>query len=240
MNRTDPIITVIYDNNPYKENLKTAWGFACLVQIAQNNILFDTGGEGDLLLENMRKLNIDPSLINIVVISHAHWDHMGGLETFLNKNSNVTVYLPSSSPTTLKDMVRNKGAKIVEIKNDYAICEHVMTTGELDSDKLKEQALVVDSQKGSIIITGCAHPKIIKIIEKAKEIGKQNIFFVMGGFHFYKTPPETVNKIIANFKQLNVQKVSPCHCSGEQAQELFKKNYNENYLHVGVGKVITP
>lgn len=112
-----------------------------------------------------------------------------------------------------------------------------MSTGELGT-WIKEQSLIVDSDKGSIIITGCAHPGIVKIIQKAKEMGKKEIIFVMGGFHLGGESENTINNIITDFKKLGVKKVGPCHCTGEQARQLFKKEYGENYLDVGVGRII--
>ncbi|GAH88005.1 unnamed protein product, partial [marine sediment metagenome] len=52
-------ITIIYDNNPYNEELETRWGFSCLVEGLEKTILFDVGGEGSVLLKNMEKLKID-------------------------------------------------------------------------------------------------------------------------------------------------------------------------------------
>ena len=80
-------ITVVYNNYPYKEDLETGWGFSCLVEGADKTILFDTGGDGAVLLGNMDKLRIDPAVVDVVVLSHIHGDHTGGLEDFLEKKS---------------------------------------------------------------------------------------------------------------------------------------------------------
>jgi 7,8-dihydropterin-6-yl-methyl-4-(beta-D-ribofuranosyl)aminobenzene 5'-phosphate synthase len=56
-------ITVVYDNNPYKEGLTTSWGFACVIKGAEKTILFDTGGDSAVLLKNMKQLGIDPKEI---------------------------------------------------------------------------------------------------------------------------------------------------------------------------------
>ena len=90
-------ITIIYDNEVFKEDLKADWGFSCLVE-AENTprILFDAGTNGSILLSNMKKLDIAPESIDEVFISHNHFDHTGGLSAFLNVNNNVKVYVPSS------------------------------------------------------------------------------------------------------------------------------------------------
>jgi 7,8-dihydropterin-6-yl-methyl-4-(beta-D-ribofuranosyl)aminobenzene 5'-phosphate synthase len=76
-------ITVTYDNNLYTEGLITAWGFSCFIRGAEKTILFDTGGNGSILLANMKELDINPQEIDVAVISHIHGDHAGGIERFL-------------------------------------------------------------------------------------------------------------------------------------------------------------
>jgi 7,8-dihydropterin-6-yl-methyl-4-(beta-D-ribofuranosyl)aminobenzene 5'-phosphate synthase len=90
-------ITIIYDNTVYGGELQPDWGFACLVE-GDNipTVLFDTGADGSILLSNMEKLNIEPYSISDIFISHAHFDHTGGLSEFLRANGNVNVYAPQS------------------------------------------------------------------------------------------------------------------------------------------------
>ena len=106
-------LTIVYDNNEYDPRLETKWGFSCLVEGLEKNILFDTGGDSATLLSNMRKLKIDPAEIDAIVLSHIHGDHVGGLNGFLEENSRVIVFLPQSFPGSFKDMVRSFGAQVV-------------------------------------------------------------------------------------------------------------------------------
>ncbi len=236
-------ITVIYDNNPYKEGLETAWGFAASITGTEKTILFDTGGDGSILLNNMQKLAIDPNGIDTVVLSHIHPDHTGGLNSFLEKNSDVTVYLPKSFPKKFKDNVASCGAKIVEVEQSLKICENVYSTGQLGKwipvAELKEQSLIIRTEAGLLVITGCAHPGIAKIVNTAKELLKDDILLVMGGFHLEWATKGKLEKIISAFKQLNVRYAGPCHCSGDKARALFEKHFGKNYINIGAGKVIT-
>ena len=102
-------ITVLCDNRKYSGRLETAWGFACLIEGLSRTILFDTGPDKTLLLNNMAKLGTDPQSIDAVVISHYHGDHTGGLDSFLRKNSNVELYLPVSFHRTIKEKARAYG-----------------------------------------------------------------------------------------------------------------------------------
>jgi 7,8-dihydropterin-6-yl-methyl-4-(beta-D-ribofuranosyl)aminobenzene 5'-phosphate synthase len=53
-------ITIVFDNYLHNPELKTEWGFSCLIEGFEKNILFDTGSDGEILLENMQKLKLDP------------------------------------------------------------------------------------------------------------------------------------------------------------------------------------
>ncbi|KPJ56205.1 MAG: beta-lactamase [Deltaproteobacteria bacterium DG_8] len=230
-------ITVIYDNNPYKEGLETAWGFSCLVSGIDKTILFDTGGVGSIFLANMRRLGIDPKKIDSVVLSHIHGDHVGGLARFLEKNSDVTIYLPKSFPTSFKNDIRECGAKVVEVSSPLRICEQALSTGEMGT-WIKEQSLVISTNKGLVVITGCAHPGVVKIVRRAKDLLEKNMFLVMGGFHLFNEGTDKIREIITSFKKMGVQYVGPCHCSGDKARDLFEREYHKGFMSMGVGKTI--
>ena len=230
-------ITVIYDNNLFKEGLETAWGFSCLITGTEKTILFDTGGDGTILLENMTKLGIEPNTIELVVLSHEHWDHVGGMEMFLAENHDVNVYLPVSFPQDFKEMVTASGAEVIEANEPAEICTGVYSTGQLGTS-IKEQGLIIRTDAGLILITGCAHPGIVEMIQKTKEIFDEQILFVMGGFHLSATSNRRIEEIIAAFKGFEVEYASPCHCSGDNARALFAQHYGEKYLDLGAGRVV--
>jgi len=104
---------------------------------------------------------------------------------------------------------------------------------------IKEQSILLDTPKGVIVMTGCAHPGIVNIIKKAKKIrpGKQ-IYLVMGGFHLGGVSDSKLRSIIKEFRNLGVKKVGPCHCSGDRCRELFAEEYAGDYVDMGVGRVM--
>ena len=230
-------ITVIYDNNPYTEGLRAEWGLSCLIRGSEKTILFDTGGKGSSLLANMDELGINPREIDTVVLSHIHNDHVGGLIEFIEKNEQVTVYLPMSFPQEFKDHLMSAGIRIVEVHGATKICDGVYTTGELGA-AIKEQSLIVHTTQGMIVLTGCAHPGIVTILKGAKALVKDDILLAMGGFHLGGAGQGELEKIILSFRSLGVKFVGPCHCSGDLARQMFKEEYGESYMHLGVGRVI--
>ena len=230
-------ITVVYDNNPSKKGLETSWGFSCRITGPEKNILFDTGGDGSLLLKNMSKLGIDPNTIELVVLSHEHWDHIGGMEMLLKKNSKVSVFMPESFPKEFKQKVSFLGAEIIETLPPCQICRGVYSTGQLGTS-IKEQGLIIRTDRGLILITGCAHPGIVKMVQRAKEIFNEQILFVMGGFHLNAASKSQIEEIIKAFKDFGVKYAAPCHCTGDNARALFAEKFGEKYVDVGVGRVI--
>jgi 7,8-dihydropterin-6-yl-methyl-4-(beta-D-ribofuranosyl)aminobenzene 5'-phosphate synthase len=229
---------ILYDNNRFDPRLSTAWGFSCLVRGLDKTILFDTGGDAYTLLRNMRQLGIEPSEIDIVVLSHIHADHTGGLVGFLKRNQNVLVCLPGSFPGNFKEAVTSLGAGVDEVFEPMEIFPGAYTTGEL-GDEIREQALALKTAAGLVVITGCAHPGIVKTVRKAREItGEETVCMLVGGFHLGGELPSRIESIAEELRLLSVQKVAPCHCSGDETRRLFRENFGSNYLESGVGKKI--
>jgi 7,8-dihydropterin-6-yl-methyl-4-(beta-D-ribofuranosyl)aminobenzene 5'-phosphate synthase len=226
-------IAVVYDNKSLYRELSSAWGFSCLVG---DDLLFDTGGDGPRLLSNMRHMGFDVGKIKRVVLSHAHGDHTGGLAGLLAVNKEITIYLPRSFPTRFKEQVRAH-ARVVEVHEPMEIAEGIYTTGEMRRG-LVEQALVLVTNRGLVVVTGCAHPGIVRMVERAKEVVKEEVYLVMGGFHLSVVSTKAVKGVIADFRRLGVQKVAPCHCTGKQAMKMFAAEYGEDFIEAGVGMVL--
>lgn len=232
-------LTTIYDNYQVNSALSTSWGFGCVVQTGQDTILFDTGGDGAILLQNMRQLQLHPMQISKVVLSHIHGDHVGGLPGFLTENPDVTVYIPVSFPHSLRETIRSAGASYEEIRDPEKIAAGMYSTGELGTS-IREQSLIINTPEGIVVMTGCAHPGIVQIVNRAKNLfPEQNIRLVMGGFHLGGASRRQLQEIIASFQELGVQKVAPSHCSGDLCRQLMSQAFAEGFIENGVGGVIT-
>jgi len=230
-------LTIVYDNLPFDARLKTAWGFACLVETGETTVLFDTGGDGPTLMDNMTTLRLDPRRIDAVILSHTHSDHTGGLDALLNVNDHLAVYMPRSFPAEFKSRVSQR-ARVVQAGEPVTLTNNIRTTGELGADII-EQALVIETDKGLIVMTGCAHPGIVEMVRKAKAYG--DVYLVMGGFHLGDKSAREVETVIAELKRLGVRQVAPSHCTGEKAIEQFKAALGADFIRAGVGlRIVAP
>ncbi len=231
-------ITVVYDNNPFLKGLQTDWGFACLVEVGKTRLLFDTGDNGNILLSNMAKLNINPQSIDFVFLSHFHHDHTGGLREFLNNNPNVTVYFPQSFPIQLIEQIKKSGAIPVPVSSFQELQTNIFSLGEFGG-VIPEQALAIRTPKGIVVITGCAHPGIINILEKARSsFPDELIYLAMGGFHLHRQTEDEISSTINTILKMEIRTVAPSHCSGDNARNMFNEVYGCNYIEIGVGAVI--
>jgi len=231
-------IDIVYDNKTLNPRLKAANGFSCVVAFGQKTILFDTGGNGPTLLENMDKMGINPRKIDLVLLSHNHSDHAGGLPGFLARNSGVTIYLPGSSAKQSDERARLAGAKSVEIYDPREIGLNLFSTGILGT-QIQEQSLVLKTSNGLVVITGCAHPGLKTILQRAKEIGRDEVYLLLGGFHLDGQSTSSIESIVQTIRNLGVKKVAPCHCTGDLARGLFRQHYGQDFIDVGVGKNIS-
>jgi 7,8-dihydropterin-6-yl-methyl-4-(beta-D-ribofuranosyl)aminobenzene 5'-phosphate synthase len=101
-----------------------------------------------------------------------------------------------------------------------------------------EQSLIIETERGFVLVTGCAHPGIADVIEEAMEIARQNPLLVIGGFHLSAAGDAVIADIISRFRELSVMYVAPAHCTGENAMKLFRAEYVNRFIEVGVGSEI--
>ena len=230
-------VTILYDNIPFVDSLETSWGFAAFIEHGAKKILFDTGGKEDLLIENMRKLGVDTTAIDHVVLSHEHWDHIGGLVRIIEKNKGVTVYVPANMKKNRIEMIEIFDATPKPINQYLKFSDGITLVHHPDSNPA-ELSMIISTAKRPVILSGCAHIGIEKVVERAGDFTEEDIFLVMGGFHMHRSTQKQIDEVVLSLKDKGVQFVAPSHCTGENAMEAFRKTFGENFIKAGLGKKI--
>jgi 7,8-dihydropterin-6-yl-methyl-4-(beta-D-ribofuranosyl)aminobenzene 5'-phosphate synthase len=199
-------ISIVYDLETLP-GFVGGWGFSALVQSKGNTVLFDCGWNGHKLRANLGRLGVYFAGIDKVVISHSHWDHLSGLPEVMHgsvPSRPLEVSVPSSFSERLKEEI-GREAVLREIKDLAEIAPGVYSTGVLGND-IKEQSLIVKVQGGSAVITGCAHPGLSDILERAEEIAPPR--WLLGGLHDARVEdvPQTLEWVM------------PCHCTSRKEE----------------------
>jgi 7,8-dihydropterin-6-yl-methyl-4-(beta-D-ribofuranosyl)aminobenzene 5'-phosphate synthase len=208
-------LTIVYDNKIYQKIPgKPDHGFSCFIETENHNILFDTGSDGTILLENMKLLSINPNTIDIIVISHEHYDHNGGLYRLRQHLVDTRIY--RLDPDISKENINE-----IQVTKPIQITKKILTTGRLHGTPLDEQSLIIETENGLFVITGCSHPGVSQILKAAEKKGK--VAGILGGFHGF-----------SEFSILNnLNAIYPCHCT-KYKKEIYIRFPKKSYA-CGVG-----
>jgi len=233
-------VKILFDSVALNDRFLTGWGVSYLID---GKVLFDAGEKTYSLFRNITEMDVNIDSINTVVISHNHWDHVGGLPAILKRKKGVDVYACPNFNLKFKDKVKNLHGTIIETDKITEIEKNIFVTGEIfgvyNGEYMSEQALIIKTENGISIMTGCAHPGILGILEKVKEgFPREKLYFVLGGFHLKNTSIEEIESIVELFINMGVERVGPSHCTGKQAEDVFKERYGKNFVPIKIGQTL--
>lgn len=230
-------ITYLYDNTAAAPGVTADWGFACLVERRGARVLFDTGTKPDILARNAQALGVDLQRLDAVVLSHDHADHTAGLPALGPRPGLRLFHARGFNPEVVAALGASR-ATLVPVLRSTEVAPGIRTSDEFGTT-IKEEALLIDTPDGLVVVVGCSHPGIVPMLEQIKASSGKPVHAVVGGFHLLQTPAAEVSGMVAAIKALGVARVGPTHCTGPDAISRFRDAYGDRFVPGGVGTVVT-
>jgi len=220
-------VQIVFDNYVDGDMHGAPWGFAAY--LPEYGLLMDTGSNGRVLLRNMAKLGIDPAGLKYLVITHNHWDHIGGIDSILELNDHLIIYVPYTlSKNHIGDLRAVSSEVIVVEREPIEIEDGLYSTGILGR-QYPEHSLILDGNTPTVV-TGCGHFGIGRITEHARSIIGRDIEYVVGGFHLQASSSEEIGVQIDVLAGMGVRYATATHCSGLVAMEMFDEAFTNPFL----------
>jgi len=257
------------------------WGFAALVEADGHRILFDTGAHTDVVLKNAHTLGIDLTTVPEVVLSHDHWDHVGGLLTLRQsvlakspsalsrvhvgqgifyRRTSFNPGIDDNPALLLKPEYERTGGVFIVHDGPAQMYPGVWLTGPVPrkypernwsgkgrmltpqgwvEDNIPEdQALVFDTDKGLVVLVGCAHAGIVNTLDYAQAVVRPARFYaVIGGVHLFAASDETLAWTAGKLAGFGVDNFLGGHCTGIETVFRFRSALGLDRRHCVVAAV---
>jgi len=230
-------IRVIYDNTVKTPGLASDWGLSLLIEGLEKRVLFDTGAKADIFASNVKQMKVDLSTVDLLVLSHEHGDHTAGIPAFVAMRRGIPVLMPHSFTDAFKTQMDGAGLKPVMVDGPAVITPHLYTSGQF-AHEIPEQALVLDTRDGLVVITGCSHPGIVDMLRTIKAAFKKNISTVVGGLHLMNKTDAEMTAIIGDMKAMGVAGCGATHCTGDRQIAMIREAFGANWLEMGAGNTV--
>ena len=245
-------LTVIVDNIP-QEPLHGEWGLSILAAHRGSSILIDAGASG-LFAENMRALGLSIRDVDCAMLSHAHYDHANGMVRFFQENATAKFYLRESAQENCyarylifrkyiglsRHVLTDYKDRIVHVSGDYLLSDGAYLIGHKTPGLSQEQSLVLETERGLLIVNCCSHGGVVNIIREVRETfpGK-HVYGYIGGFHLFNKSDAEIRAVAQNIRATGLEFVCTGHCTGQRAYDILKQTLGNRLHHLHVGLEMT-
>lgn len=234
-------IVNLFDRRSIRKDLYYGEGLSLYVTVGETSFLFDTGNldkTGLVILDNMEALAIEPEGVENIVISHHHQGI--GLTGIKERAVDAEVFIPMFYYTAPLDKL---GIDYTQIPENAFIemMPHVFSTGSMysEEDFLFEQAVVIEYEKGIIVLTGCAHPGLEQIIARIKNrFDQKPIKLLITGNIMEDAGRAEIREMITFLEQSEIEWFAPGHCSGQLMQRMVARAIGRSYVNFMAGTLI--
>ncbi len=249
-------ILPLFERAAANDNLEPDHGVSYLIKTDHLNILLDVGMVPARLSHNMQVLGVSEKDFDAIFISHNHPDHIGGAQAWDAQTLIVgdpaldlrgkPVYLPTAmnhvsgqpivvtQPIKMADGVASIGPIAFADFFPFSFIPHVYLHNT-------EQALAVNVEgKGIVLISGCGHQTVERMVARAQALFDEPIIGLVGGLHYQDITHDQLQAHVAFVSDLNPQliAISP-HDSGPDAIQAFRDAFPNAYQEIQVGRVIS-
>ncbi len=216
---------IVLDDNVPSRGLLNEWGWSVLIE-GRLRFLFDADTNPLVLAHNSKALGVSLMDLDFGFLSHWHYDHYGGFQYVAELNPGLRLYVP---PGNLAMAMRWGFKPVVAGKGELREGDGLWVSGPVGDF---EQALGIETSSGLVVIVGCSHPGVDRLVGAVLEAsGYEKAHLVMGGFHYPRLRALDRLARMSDF-------ISPAHCSGDDAKRYFMRRYPEKFLEVRTGSVL--
>ncbi len=252
-------ISILTDNNP-GSHTPAEHGLSYFIEYDGKRLLFDTG-QSDIFLRNAETMKVNMSDIDMVILSHGHFDHANGLGHLtggrLLCHPGIFVKRYRKSDKTYIGLVNTKSElytkfEVLESVRPYKISEKIFFLGEIPrltefesrttpfvfedgmpDYVMDDSAVALVLKDGLFVVTGCGHSGVVNTLEHARKItGVNKIFGIMGGFHLKDAGVQT-RETIRYLQENKVTHVHPSHCTELPALVAFYESFGIKQVRTG-------
>lgn len=236
-------IKILSENSVFTDDLTAEHGLSIWFKYNEEEYLFDTG-QGYILTDNAEKMEIYFNNLTGMILSHNHYDHIGGARQVLEVNPDLNVI-------THPDIIEELGGveNATEVEEVTQIGDGIWLTGKVPTDHISEDdkyyqeiqgenSLFLETYKGLVVLLGCSHAGVVNILDYIQEVSGKKIDTVIGGMHLVNKDAQEVEEIVKEFERMGIQTLYPLHCTGFEARRIMCEKFSKEVNIVAVGDTI--